>query len=137
MGEDMLQSALVGAAIGIAVVLVMAFIGSRRKPNFDAPPRRNQTLQSPLSPADALARIKALAGSNKLSLAAEEPAKGLVVLADTMSLASFGNFYPVFAKATPGGSELVVGIQPKTPQYGPVVSSKLRKIVEAVRGAVG
>jgi hypothetical protein len=137
MGEDMLQSALVGAAIGIAVVLVMALIGSRRKPKFDAPPRRNQTVHSPLAPADALARIKALAGSNKLALAAEEPAKGLVVLSDTMSLASFGNFYPVFAKATPGGSELVIGIQPKTPQYGPVVSSKLRKIVEAVRGAVG
>lgn len=137
MGEDMLQSALVGAAIGVAVVVVMALIGSRRKPHFDAPPRRNQSVQSPLAPADALARVKALAGSNKLAFAAEDPAKGLVVLSDSMSLASFGNFYPVFARATPGGSELVVGIQPKTPQYGPVVSSKLKKIVEAVRLAVG
>lgn len=137
MGGDMLQSALIGAAIGVAVVVVMALIGMTRKPKFDAPPRRNQTIQSPLAPAQALERVKALAGLNKLALAAEEPAKGLVVLSDNMSLASFGNFYPVFAKATPGGSELVVGIQPKTPQYGPVVSSKLKKIVEAVRGAVG
>ncbi len=137
MSGDIMQSALVGAAIGIAVVLVMALIGSRRKPKFDAPPRRNQTVQSALPPAEALARVKALGGNNKLALAAEDPAKNLVVLSDPSSLMSFGNFYPVFARATPGGSELSVGISPKTPQWGPVVTNKLRKIAEAVRIAVG
>ncbi|HKY94250.1 MAG TPA: hypothetical protein VJL84_03050 [Kiloniellales bacterium] len=137
MGEDMLQSALLGAAIGVAVVLVMALIGSRRKPHFDAPPKRHQTVSSPLAPAEALQRVKALAGTNKLALAAEEPAKNLVVLSDSLSWASFGSFYPVFAKATPGGSELIVGISPRTPQFGPAVSMRLRKIVDAVRAAVG
>jgi hypothetical protein len=128
---------LIGGVIGLVVVLVMAFIGSRRKPEFDAPPKRNTTLTSSLAPADALARIKAIPNQqNKLALAAEQPAKGLVVLSDNMSLASFGNFYPVFAKAAGAGSEIVVGIQPKAPQYGPVVSNKLKKVTEAVRAAV-
>jgi hypothetical protein len=138
MGEDIWQSALIGAVIGLVVVVAMAFIGSRRKPVFDAPPKRNATVASALPPAEALARIKAIPNAqNKLTVAAEEPAKGLVVLGDSMSLASFGNFYPCFAKAAGAGSEIVVGIQPKAPQYGPVVSSKLRKVTEAVRLAVG
>jgi len=136
MGGDIWQSALVGAAIGVAVIVVMAIIGSLRKPHFDAPPRRHEVIGSNLPPAETLARIKSLAGLNKLKLAAEDPARGLVVLSDNMSLASFGNFYPCFVRAGGSGSEIAVGIQPKAPQYGPVVSSKLRKMVEAVRGAV-
>jgi hypothetical protein len=138
MGEDIWQSALIGGAIGLAVVLVMAFIGSRRKPHFDAPPRRNVTVTSALPPAEALARIRKIPELNrKLAVVAEAPEKGLVVLSDSMSLASFGNFYPCFAKAAGAGSEIVVGIQPKAPQYGPVVSSKLKKVTEAVRTVVG
>jgi len=136
MGGDFLQSALVGAAIGVAVIVVMGVIGSMRKPHFTQPPRRNTVIRSALPPAEALARIKALAGMNKLSLAAEDPARNLVVLSDPMSLMSFGNFYPCFAREAEGGSEISVGIQPKTPQYGPVVTSKLRKITEAVQSAV-
>ena len=77
MSGDIWQSALIGALIGVVVVVVMALLGSRRKPNFDAPPRRNATVQSNLAPAEALARIKAIPNAqNKLSLAAEDRPRG-------------------------------------------------------------
>jgi hypothetical protein len=136
MSGDVLQSALVGAMIGVAVVVVMAVFGSMRKPKFDAPPRRHQVLQSPLPPAEAFARIKGLAGVNKLSVAAEDAAKGLVVLSDKMTMMSFGNFYPCFVRPAGAGSEIAVGISPKTFQWGPVVTRNLRKATDAVRAAV-
>jgi len=132
MGGDMMESILYGALIGIAVVVVFALIGMTRKANFSEPPRRTASLTTSLAPADAIARIKGLAGKG-YSVAQEDAAKGMVVLADSMSLMSFGNFYPIFVK--PG--EVVVGIAPKVPQYGPVVGNKLRKITDAVQGALG
>jgi hypothetical protein len=132
MGGDMMESLLYGAAIGIAVVVIFALIGMTRKANFSEPPRRVATLSTKLAPAEALARIKGLAGKG-YSVVQEDPAKGMVVLQDSLSLLSFGNFYPIFAR--PG--EVVVGISPKVPQYGPVVGSKLRKITDAVQGALG
>ena len=128
----MMESVLYGAAIGIAVVVVFAIIGMTKKANFSEPPRRYSTLTTKLAPADALARIKGLAGKG-YSLAQEDAGKGMVVLQDSMGLLSFGNFYPIFVK--PG--EVLVGISPKVPQYGPVVGSKLRKITDAVQGALG
>ena len=128
----MMESVLYGAAIGIAVVVVFAIIGMTKKANFSEPPRRHSTLSTKLAPADALARIKGLAGKG-YSLAQEDAGKGMVVLQDSMGLLSFGNFYPIFVK--PG--EVLVGISPKVPQYGPVVGSKLRKITDAVQGALG
>ncbi len=128
----MMESVLYGAAIGIAVVVVFAIIGMTKKANFSEPPRRYSTLTTKLAPTDALARIKGLAGKG-YSLAQEDAGKGMVVLQDSMGLLSFGNFYPIFVK--PG--EVLVGISPKVPQYGPVVGSKLRKITDAVQGALG
>lgn len=136
MGDSIWESMLIGAAIGVGVVVVMMIIGFTRKPNFLAPPRRHEVLRSTLPPAEAYERIKALANQG-FRLHHEEPANGLVVLSDAMSLLSFGNFYPCFVREAAGGSEIAVGIQPKVPQYGPVVGAKLRKVVAAVSGAVG
>lgn len=132
MGGDMMESVLYGAAIGIAVVVVFALIGMTRKANFSEPPRRSSTLTTALPPGEALARIRALAGKG-YSLAQEDAGKGMIVLADKMSLMSFGNFYPIFVR----DGQVSVGIAPKVPQYGPVVGAKLRKITEAVQGALG
>ena len=132
MGNSMGESILYGALIGVAVVVVFAIIGMMRKANFSEPPRRHSTLKTALSPADALARIKGMAGKG-YSIAQEDAAKGMVVLSDAMSLMSFGNFYPIFVRQ----GEVVVGIAPKVPQYGPVVGNKLRKITDAVQAALG
>lgn len=132
MGDSMMESLLYGAAIGVAVVVVFALIGMTKKANFSEPPRRTASLPTKLAPDEALARIKGLAGKG-YSVVQEDAAKGMVVLQDTMSLMSFGNFYPIFARS----GEVVVGISPKVPQYGPVVGSKLRKITDAVQGALG
>ncbi len=132
MGGSMGESILYGALIGIAVVVIFALIGMTKKANFSEPTRRSSSLKTDLAPAEALARVKAMAGKG-YTVVQEDAAKGMVVLADSMSLMSFGNFYPVFVR--PG--EVVVGIAPKVPQYGPVVGSKLRKITEAVQAALG
>ena len=136
MGDSMWESMLIGAAIGVGVVVVMMIIGFTRKPNFAVPPRRHDVVRSPLPPAEAYERIKGLANQG-FRLHQEDPATGVVVLSDAMSLLSFGNFYPCFVREADGGSEIAVGIQPKVPQYGPVVGAKLRKVAAAVGTAVG
>ncbi len=136
MGDSIWESMLIGAAIGGGVVVIMMLIGFSKKPNFTAPPRRHQVLRSALPPAEAADRIKALSG-NGYTLLKEDPGLGLIVLGDSMSIMSFGNFYPCFVREAEGGSEIAVGIAPKVPQYGPVVGNKLKKIVEAVGTAVG
>jgi len=135
MGESMLNSMLVGGAIGLGVVVILMLIGMMKKPVFDAPPRRHNIIASSLPPAEVAARLRALDGKD-YKLAADKPEQNLVVLADTMTLLSFGNFYPCFYRAAGSGSEINVGIAPKVPQYGPVVTSKLKKVTEAVTAAV-
>lgn len=132
MGSDMTESILYGALIGIAVVVVFALIGMTRKAKFSVPSRRQVVLTTALPPAEALARIKGLAGRG-YGLAQEDAVKEMVVLSDGFSLMSFGNFYPIFARE----GQVIVGIEPKVPQYGPVVGNKLRKMADAVKEALG
>lgn len=125
--------------IGVATFFTYFGKGSRRQvPDIEGPPARHLKVESSLPPAQALARIKSVtaAGKAKISVAAEEPARSLVVLSDEQTLKSFANFYPCFASARGNGSEIVVGILPPPPQAGPAVKKRLQRMAEAVRVAV-
>ena len=130
----------------LVAIGVLAFVtyfgrgkGKRPVPAIQGPPKRSQAVESPRPPAEALARIKTITaiGRVKISVAAEEAGRGLVVLSDELSRKGFANFYPCFATAgAKGGSEIVVGIVPPPPQMGPAVAGRLKKMAEAVRAAV-
>lgn len=136
MEQAILDGLMIGVVVGLVVVVIMVIVGYARKPNFAAPPRRHRLLVSPLSPREALARIEGLGRQGGYRLAKASGEGGPAVLADGFSLFSFGNFYPCFVEAAESGSRIAVGISPRVPQYGPVVTNRLRKIAEAVEAAV-
>jgi len=127
-------------AIGVGAFFTYFGKGGRRPlPPIEGIPARHETLSSPRAPAEALARIKTVtaAGKARITVAAEEPERGLVVLSDEASLKSFANFYPCFVSARDGGSAIAVGIMPPPPQAGPMVAKRLQRMVAAVRAALG
>jgi len=127
-------------AIGVGTFFRYFGKGSRRAlPPIDGVPSRHEKLASVLPPAQAMARIKGVtaAGKARISVAADDPARGLVVLSDEQSLKSFANFYPCFVTARDGGSTVAVGILPPPPQAGPMVKKRLKRMVTAVQAAIG
>lgn len=140
--DDWTKFALAALLIAIGVGTYISYFGKggrREMPAIDGIPKRHTTVASALPPAEALARIKGVtaAGKAKIAVAKDEPARGLVVLSDAPSLKSFANYYPCFASAQGGGSEIVVGILPPPPQAGPMVAKRLQRMAEAVKAAVG
>lgn len=136
--DDWLKLALGALLVALGVGAFFTYVGkgSRRAlPVIDGIPKRHQTVNSALPPAEALARIKGVtaAGKAKIAVAADEPGRGLVVLSDERSLKSFANFYPCFVSAQGRGSQIVVGILPPPPQAGPAVAKRLQRMAEAVR----
>ena len=139
--DDWLKFALAALFVSLAVGTYISHFGRRAKrelPEIDGIPKRHATLESRLAPDEVLARIRTVdaVGKVKVSIAADEPARGLVVLSDELTLKSFANFYPCFVSPKAGGSEIVVGILPPPPQAGPMVAKRLQRMTDAVRAAV-
>ena len=130
----MLESALMGAAIGVGVMLVMLFWGARRKFDFVAKrPSRGQSFAVALSPEMAATALQKIAEGYQQ----HEVKPGLVVLKDKMTATAYSYYYPIYLAPKDGGTEVFVAIQPKMPQYGPVVKNKLNKAVAAAKQALG
>jgi hypothetical protein len=139
--DDWLKFALAALLVSLAVGTYISHFGRRAKralPVIEGIPKRHATVESRLPPPEAMARIRTVnaAGKAKVSVAADEPARGLVVLSDELTLKSFANFYPCFVSPKGGGSEIVVGILPPPPQAGPMVAKRLQRMTDAVRAAV-
>jgi hypothetical protein len=141
--DDWMKAAFAILLIVLGIGTYIAYFGrgkgKRPVPAMEGPPERNLSVESPRPPAEALARIKTIgaAGKVKISVASEDPARGLVVLSDELTRKGFANFFPCFADAGPrGGSTIVVGIVPPPPQRGPAVKARLKAMAEAVRAAV-
>lgn len=131
----MLQNAIIGAFIGMLVVLVMAAIGNRRKFDFSAKrPTRGKGIATPLSPEMASAALQRVADGKAYQVHEQKP--GLVVLKDTAALGGLGFYYPIYVQPKDSGSELFVAVQPKAPQFGPAVNMRLKKAVAAVEKAL-
>lgn len=132
----MLQNAIIGAFIGMLVVLIMAAIGKRRKFDFGAKrPSRGKGITTPLSPEMASTALQKLAEGKIYEIHETKP--GLVVIKDKMGAVSFGNYYPIYLTPKGAGSDVFVAIQPMVPQFGPAVGMRLKKTVAAVEKALG
>lgn len=137
MGDTILTSALVGAIVGAAVVLIFGLMSNRRKGSFDVKVNRSGVVDTPLPPAEALQRIEASAADHGLKVEQVDTPGQRILLSEGMGLASFGHFFPIsVAPADGGGSAVTVGLKTKVPQYGPVVGRNHRKIMNKIRSAV-
>ena len=137
MGNTMLSSALIGAVIGVVVVLVFGFLASRRKGSFDIKVNRSGVVETALAPDEALRRIEASAAGQGLKVEQVDTAGQRILLSEGMGLSSFGHFYPItLAPAEGGGSAITVGLKPKVPQFGPVVGRNHRRIMDRIRVAL-
>ena len=137
MGETILSSALIGAVVGAAVVLVFGLLSRRRKGSFDMKVNRSGIVETTLPPADALQRIEVSAAGQGLKVEQVDTAGLRILLSEGLGFSSFGHFFPItVAPAEGGGSAITVGLKTKVPQYGPVVGRNHRKIMDKVRTAV-
>lgn len=137
MGDTIFSSALIGAVIGGAVVLVFALISSRRKGSFDVKVNRSGVVETTAAPGEALRRIEASAAGQGLKVEQVDTAGHRILLSEGLRFSSFGHFFPItVAPAEGGGSSITVGLKTKVPQYGPVVGRNHRKIMDKVRTAV-
>jgi hypothetical protein len=136
MDSSILTGALIGLVIGGGVVVVFFIIAMNRKPEYDAKTSRSGTLASPLPPADVIAALEAGAPERGLKVAAVDKAGNRMVLGQNITLFSWGMYLPVHVTPEGSGSTLTVGLYPRAPQYGPVLTHKHNKAMEAIRAIV-
>lgn len=133
--------ALSGAIAAIAVFVIFIVISVNAKPKIDQIPKRHSVVTTTMPLADAVQTLRGLAGQQKYRFALEDTQRQVIVLEDDVSLWSYGSFYSCFIVATPdGGTQITVGLQPKSPQWGPVPKRQHKKftdlVTETVHGTV-
>jgi hypothetical protein len=131
------QGAIVGALIGAAVVAVIIFIAILRKMPAATAPRtaRQMTLESPLPPQAVFEKLKNGAW-RCIKVHDSDPDRLVVVLASSVTVFSYGFFYPVFIAAKGSGSTLEVGIKSRAVQWGPVVTHNHKAAVAEIEQAL-
>jgi energy-converting hydrogenase Eha subunit A len=102
---------LVMAGIVISIALIIS-VSRRGATAAQDKPRRIQSFETSVTPSAVLHAITTLARRSGYKIAFVDETKGSLVLSDSVSLTSFGFFYPVFATPQGGGQTLVeVGIK--------------------------
>ena len=133
MWDGISQGVWIGLIVGAGIVIVFYLIAANRKPDFDAKQQRTATIESDLAPAAAIGRLKERAEANGLKVALADEAGARIILAEGMTLFSWGMYFPVSARAAGAGSVITVGLSPRAPQYGPVLTHKINKAADKVR----
>ncbi|MCB9947114.1 MAG: hypothetical protein H6842_04710 [Rhodospirillaceae bacterium] len=132
----MVSGALIGAVVGLLVVLVFMAIAKTKTGSLDMPVQRSGTVAASVPPEEVLRRLEAAAPRNGLKVEQVDAAGGRILLSDGTSFTSFGNFYPIAVAPAASGAEITVGLKTKAPQYGPVVGRNHNRIMDKVRTMV-
>jgi hypothetical protein len=133
MWDSISQGVWIGLIIGVGIVVVFFLIAANRKPDFNAKQQRTAAIESNLAPAAAIERLKERAGANGLKVALTDANGTRIILAEGMTLFSWGMYFPISARAEGAGSIVTVGLSPRAPQYGPVLTHKINKAADKVR----
>ena len=133
---EILRTAVIGAAIGVVVALVLVFIAGTRKGSLALKAQRSGVIRVDMPPAEALNRIQMVAPGIKLKVEEVDAAGGRILLSEGATLNSFGHFLPIAVTPANGGAEITVGLKPKVPARGPLVARRHRRIMERIRNAV-
>jgi len=129
--------ALIGGVIGLIIVGIMFLVARSAKPSFDAKRSREGSFGVAMAPKEVTARLKDAAGSMGYEVALLDEANDRIILSEGFGLTSYGNFIPVTAVQSGGETTVTVGLTPKAPQYGPMVTRRHKSAMESVQSALG
>lgn len=133
MQRDPFQTFLIVFLVMMAGGFVVAFLRKGKAASAQLGSRRLD-LHTPADPDTVFQRISQLRG--KFSADDADPARKIVVLASSLSIASWGFLYPVFIHAEGSGSRIEVGCHSKVFQLGPVVTKWHRECASAIEQAL-
>lgn len=136
----MLMGAIIGGVIGLIYALFILQRAKRAKGEkyLKEMPKRVISFRAPQSPEAVTAAVAGGVQGLPATLEAEDRAANRVVLTDKATLTSFGFFYPIQAKAAPGGgSNVEVGIASRGNQWGPLVTKAHSIFVDATKKTLG
>src|SRR5271155_2656325 len=110
----MFRSLIIGILVAGLYIAVMLIIGALHKTSSVVAnkPRRIQSFLTSLIPSTVLKVVITFVQRSRYRIEFLNETKGRLVLSDTVSLTSFGFFYPVLVTSQSGGQTLVeVGIE--------------------------
>ena len=113
---------LIAAAVVVAIFAIVA-VRTKVSAKTAEPTRRSITLTSPLSPDAAFAKLAHAKWTGRCKLADSDAQKRVLVLSSGISGWSWGFFYPLFIRPSASGSVVEIGVKPRAPQYGLIVSN--------------
>jgi len=130
------QSWIVGIVVLVAIG-VGYLIAATRKADAKAarPSGRAITLDSPLAPDTAFARLRS-APLGRFTLGDSDEANRVLVFASSVTLFSWGFFFPVFVRAGGAGTRIEIGLKSRLVQWGPIVTRTHKEFAAAVEKAL-
>lgn len=123
--------------IPIAVVAIGFIVASSRRGSVSGTQigTRMIELHTPADPATVFGRLRALGGKYRTD--DSDPAQSIIVLSSSPTFATWGFLYPVHIHATDSGSRIVIGIQSRFVQWGPLVTSAHKQCAKAIEDVLG
>jgi hypothetical protein len=125
--------------VAVSLVFIFLFIAATKKGASSLGVRTKRMLSVPAKcpPESALKSVIRFAQQSGYKVVALDEAKGHLVLEESISLFTWGFFFPVFVSVQQDGSTLIeVGIKSKLFQYGPIVSRTHEKCVTGLKAAL-
>lgn len=123
---------LIGACIGYLVA-------ATRKGSWalKVKPQRMELVSTMISPEESLASIICFALASGYKISNLDEMANRVVLEESISIWSYGFFFPVLVTKHPDGYTLIkVGIKSKFIQYGPIVSRSHSRCVNGIKASL-
>ena len=122
----MFRSLFIGLLAAVGVISIALIISASRKgvSAADNKPRRIQSFVASMTPSAVIRAVITFAQRSGYKIEFLDETEGKIVLSDSVSLTSFGFFYPIFVTPQGGDQTLVeVGIKSRVWQVGPVLLS--------------
>jgi len=121
----MFRSLIIGLLAAGGVISIALIISASRKgaSAADNKPRRIQSFVTRMTPSAVMRAVITFAQRSGYRIEFLDETEGKIVLSDSVSLSSFGFFYPIFVTPQGGDQTLVeVGIKSRAWQVGPIVA---------------
>jgi len=123
--------------IPIIVVAVGFIVASSRRGSVSGTPigARKMELRTPADPETVFGRLRALGGKYRTD--DSDPTRKIIVLSSSPTFATWGFLYPIHIEPEGSGSRIVIGIQSRFMQWGPLVTSAHKQCTKAIEDVLG
>jgi hypothetical protein len=124
-----------GMFVVLMIISVAIVVAAMRKATsaVATKPSRLRAFALQQNGSDVLKQVIAYAQVGGYKIEDIDEAIGRVILSDSVSLTSFGFFYPVYISQHGDETVVEVGIKPRLPQVGPIVTRNLERCVNGLK----